>query len=80
MGQIIINEFRRATGDITGNEYAELLLTEDLTTTQLESYFVGDSTTTTLAKYSAYRFTNMANIAPVFKAGTIDLLQNNFML
>ncbi|MEK0188448.1 Calx-beta domain-containing protein, partial [Microcoleus anatoxicus] len=71
MGQIIINEFRRATGDITGNEYVELLLTEDLTVTQLQSYFVGDSTVPTTAKYSAYRFTNMASIAPVFKAGTI---------
>ncbi len=71
MGQIIINEFRRATGDITGNEYVELLLTEDLTVTQLQSYFVGDSTAPTLAKYSAYRFRNMASIAPVFKAGTI---------
>ncbi len=71
MGQIIINEFRRATGDITGNEYVELLLTEDLTATELQSYFIGDSTAATLAKYSAYQFTNMASIAPVFKAGTI---------
>ncbi|PSB50817.1 sodium:calcium exchanger, partial [filamentous cyanobacterium Phorm 6] len=71
MGQIIINEFRRATGDWTGNEYVELLLTEDLTATQLQSYFVGDSTLPTTAKYSAYQFTNMASIAPVFKAGTI---------
>ncbi|MEG3974771.1 Calx-beta domain-containing protein, partial [Microcoleus sp. herbarium8] len=71
MGQIIINEFRRATGDWTGNEYVELLLTEDLTATQLQSYFVGDSTIPTTAKYSAYQFTNMASIAPVFKAGTI---------
>ena len=51
MGQIIINEFGRATGDITGNEYVELLLTEDLTATQLQSYFVGDSTAPTVAKY-----------------------------
>ncbi|WP_445241796.1 hypothetical protein [Microcoleus vaginatus] len=71
MGQIIINEFRRATGNITGNEYVELLLTEDVSATQLQSYFVGDSTEPTAAKYSAYRFTNMASIAPVFKAGTI---------
>ncbi|MEG5137206.1 MULTISPECIES: choice-of-anchor Y domain-containing protein [unclassified Microcoleus] len=71
MGQIIINEFRRATGDLTGNEYVELLLTEDVSATQLQSYFVGDSTLPTTAKYSAYQFTNMASIAPVFKAGTI---------
>ncbi|MEG4836842.1 Ig-like domain-containing protein, partial [Microcoleus sp. B9-D4] len=70
MGQIIINEFRRDE-QFQGNEYVELLLTEDVSATQLQSYFVGDSTTTTLAKYSAYRFTNMASIAPVFKAGTI---------
>ena len=66
MEQIIINEFRRATGDFTGNEYVELLLTEDVSATQLQSYFVGDSTLPTTAKYSAYQFTNMANIAPVF--------------
>ncbi|MEG4356423.1 sodium:calcium exchanger, partial [Microcoleus sp. Aus8_D1] len=71
MGQIIINEFRRDTGDFTGNEYVELLLTEDLTATQLQSYFVGDSTAPTTTKYSAYRFASMASIAPVFKAGTI---------
>ncbi|TAF57271.1 MAG: hypothetical protein EAZ60_07505 [Oscillatoriales cyanobacterium] len=71
MGQIIINEFRRDTGDWTGNEYVELLLTEDVSATQLQSYFVGDSTEPTTAKYSAYKFTNMASIAPVFKAGTI---------
>ncbi|MEG4059134.1 MULTISPECIES: choice-of-anchor Y domain-containing protein, partial [unclassified Microcoleus] len=71
MGQIIINEFRRDTANITDNEYVELLLTEDVSATQLQSYFVGDSTDPTPAKYSAYRFTNMASIAPVFKAGTI---------
>ncbi|MEG5170019.1 choice-of-anchor Y domain-containing protein, partial [Microcoleus sp. AT10-A2] len=70
MGQIIINEFRR-DGQFQGNEYVELLLTEDVSATQLQSYFVGDSTEPTVAKYSAYRFTNMASIAPVFKAGTI---------
>lgn len=68
---IVVNEFRRSTGDITGNEYIELLLTRDLTAAELETYVVGDSTATTAQKYSAYRFTNMAGIAPTFKAGTL---------
>ncbi|MBD1927824.1 DUF4347 domain-containing protein [Trichocoleus sp. FACHB-90] len=68
--EIIINEFRRG-GQFQGDEYVELLLTQDLTATQLQSYFVGDSNSTTQSKLSAYRFTNMVNIAPVFKAGTI---------
>lgn len=68
MGQIIINEFRR-DGNFQGDEYVELLLTEDLTAAQLQTFFVGDSTNPTTAKYSAYQFINMASIAPVFKAG-----------
>ncbi|MEG4995997.1 choice-of-anchor Y domain-containing protein, partial [Microcoleus sp. B4-D1] len=70
MGQIIINEFRR-DGQFQGNEYVELLLTEDVSATQLQSYFVGDSIGATAQKNSAYQFRNMASIAPVFKAGTI---------
>ncbi|MEG4009558.1 sodium:calcium exchanger, partial [Microcoleus sp. Pol11C1] len=70
MGQIIINEFRR-NGQFQGNEYVELLLTEDLTTAQIQSFFVGDSSGATAQKFSAYQFRNMASIAPVFKAGTI---------
>ncbi|NJL69148.1 MAG: hypothetical protein HC894_25450 [Microcoleus sp. SM1_3_4] len=70
MGQIIINEFRR-NGQFQSNEYVELLLTEDLTASQLQSFFVGDSSGTLIQKNSAYQFRNMANIAPVFKAGTI---------
>ncbi|MEG4888406.1 Calx-beta domain-containing protein, partial [Microcoleus sp. F8-D3] len=70
MGQIIINEFRR-NGQFQGNEYVELLLTEDITIAQLQSFFVGDSSGATAQKFSAYQFRNMASIAPVFKAGTI---------
>ncbi|MBE9094191.1 sodium:calcium exchanger, partial [Tychonema sp. LEGE 07203] len=70
MGQIIINEFRR-NGQFQGNEYVEILLTEDLTASQLQTFFVGDSSGTTIQKLSAYQFADMANIAPVFKAGTI---------
>ncbi|MGB3262412.1 MAG: sodium:calcium exchanger, partial [Microcoleus sp.] len=73
MGQIIINEFRR-NGQFQGNEYVEILLTEDLTASQLESFFVGDSSGTTIQKLSAYQFRDMASIAPVFKAGTIIAL------
>ncbi|MCU0545336.1 MAG: Ig-like domain-containing protein [Oscillatoriaceae cyanobacterium Prado104] len=70
MGQIIINEFRR-NGQFQSNEYVELLLTEDLTASQLQSFFVGDSSGALTKKNSAYQFTNMASIASVFKAGTI---------
>lgn len=70
MGQIIINEFRR-NGQFQGNEYVEMLLTEDLTASQLQSFFVGDSSNAINNKNSAYQFRNMGSIAPVFKAGTI---------
>jgi predicted extracellular nuclease len=70
---IVINEFRR-DGTLATTEYVELLLTQDLTATQLESYFVGDSTSATAAKFGAYKFTNMANIAATFKAGTIIVI------
>jgi predicted extracellular nuclease len=70
---IVINEFRR-DGTLATTEYVELLLTQDLTAAQLESYFVGDSTSTTAAKFGAYKFTNMASIATTFKAGTIIVI------
>ncbi|WP_427162345.1 endonuclease/exonuclease/phosphatase family protein [Aliinostoc sp. HNIBRCY26] len=71
MAKIIINEFYRGGNLTTGDEFIELLLLEDLTAAQLESFFVGDSTATKAAKFSAYDFTNMGSIAPVFQAGTI---------
>ncbi|WP_293147391.1 Ig-like domain-containing protein [Microcoleus sp. bin48.metabat.b7b8b9.023] len=73
MGQIIINEFRR-DGNFQGDEYVEILLTEDLTVAQLQSYFIGDSQDPPEFKLSAYQFVNMANIASVFKAGTIIVI------
>ncbi|HEY9295824.1 MAG TPA: Calx-beta domain-containing protein, partial [Phormidium sp.] len=71
MTKIIINEFYRGGNLITGDEFIELLLLEDLTATQLQSFFVGDSTASKASKSSAYQFTNMSTIATTFKAGTI---------
>ncbi|HIK06262.1 MAG TPA: hypothetical protein IGS40_16355 [Trichormus sp. M33_DOE_039] len=74
MAKIIINEFYRGGNLTTGDEFIELLLVEDLTAAQLESFFVGDSTAAKTSKFSAYDFTNMSAIAPTFKAGTIITL------
>ncbi|BAQ65373.1 ExeM/NucH family extracellular endonuclease [Geminocystis sp. NIES-3709] len=71
MAKIIINEFYRGGNLTTTDEFIELLLLEDLTATQLETFFVGDSTGTKASKFSAYEFTNMSSIATTFKAGTI---------
>jgi hypothetical protein len=71
MPKIIINEFYRGTTLTTGNEFIELLLTQDLTATELNLFFVGDSTSTKASKFSAYDFTGMNTIASTFKAGTI---------
>jgi Domain of unknown function (DUF4347)/Bacterial pre-peptidase C-terminal domain len=68
---IIINEFRRTTGTFVNSEYIEFLLTTDQTAAQLESLFFGDSSSTTIAKFGTYKFTNLANIASTFRAGTI---------
>jgi len=69
--QIIVNEFYRA-GDLAGgNEFAELVLMQDLTAAELNAFFVGDSTGSTAAKFSGYQFTNMENFANTFCAGTI---------
>ncbi len=69
--QIVINEFYRAGNLDTTDEWAEVVLMQDLTAAQLETFFVGDSTSATAAKFSAYQFTGMAAIAPNFCAGTI---------
>jgi hypothetical protein len=69
-GDVFINEFRR-DGNWTTSEYVEILLTKNLTASDLESLFIGDSTAVTQAKFASYRMTNLATIAPVFKAGTI---------
>ncbi len=69
--QIIVNEFLRAGNLSTTNEYIELVLMQDLTAAQLDTFFVGDSTGSTAAKFSGYQFTSMATIAPTFCAGSI---------
>ncbi|MDX1933039.1 MAG: hypothetical protein SFU56_10580 [Capsulimonadales bacterium] len=70
--KIVINEFYRGgTLQGTGDEYIELLLIEDLTSTELETFFVGDSTTAKNNKFAAYEFTNMGSIASIFRKGTI---------
>lgn len=69
--KIIVNEFYRG-GDLnTGDEWMELLLLQDLTAAEINSYFAGDSTGTTAAKFSGYQFTGMEGIAGSFCAGTI---------
>ncbi|WP_196511933.1 choice-of-anchor I family protein [Nostoc sp. NZL] len=71
MPKIIINEFYRGGNLTTTDEFIEFLLVEDLTATQLESFFFGDSTATKAAKFSGYKFTNVSSIASTFKAGTL---------
>jgi predicted extracellular nuclease len=71
MPKIIINEFYRGGSLTATDEFIELLVLEDLTATQLDSFFVGDSTGTKTSKFSAYDFTNTGSITSVFKAGTI---------
>ncbi|RCJ42704.1 hypothetical protein A6770_07440 [Nostoc minutum NIES-26] len=71
MPKIVINEFYRGATLTTGDEFIELLLVEDLTATELESFFVGDSTSTKASKFTAYEFTNVSSIASTFKAGTL---------
>ena len=69
--KVAVNEFYRAGNLTTTDEWIEVVLLQDLTAAQLETYFVGDSTGATAAKFSSYQFTNMAAIAPTFCAGTI---------
>jgi hypothetical protein len=71
MSKIIINEFYRGGNLDGGDEWVELIIVEDLTSSELESFFVGDSTSSTDSKYSAYQFTNMSGIAANFLKGTI---------
>jgi predicted extracellular nuclease len=71
MPKVIINEFFRGGTLTSGDEFIELLLVEDFTAAQLNTFFVGDSTGSKTGKFSAYDFTNMNSIAPTFRAGTI---------
>ena len=68
--KILVNEFFR-NGTMGTDEWAELVLTVPLTAAQLEGFYVGDSTSTTAAKFSGYKFTGMGAIAANFPAGTI---------
>ncbi|MFN3266627.1 MAG: ExeM/NucH family extracellular endonuclease [Deinococcales bacterium] len=70
---IVINELRR-DGDLTNTEYIELLLTQDLSAAQLESYFFGDSTSSTVAKFSVYNLSGLSSIASTFKKGTLIVI------
>lgn len=69
--KIVVNEFLRAGNLTSTNEFAELILMQDFTAIELNTYFFGDSTSSTAAKFSGYQFTNMENIASTFCAGTI---------
>jgi len=77
VSKVLINEFYRG-GDLgTGDEWIEVLLTEDLTAAELNGFFIGDSTSSTAAKFSGYQFTNMGNIAQTFEAGTLIAIGGN---
>ncbi len=71
VNKVAINEFYRSGNLTTTNEWAEIILLENLTAVELNTYFVGDSTGSTASKFSSYQFTNMENIASTFCAGTI---------
>lgn len=69
--KIVVNEVLRA-GNMEGtDEFIELLLVEDLTAAELNTFYFGDSTGTPNSKFAAYQFTNMQDIATTFPAGTI---------
>lgn len=71
---IIVNEFFRNGNLSTTDEWIEVVLRQDLTAAQLETYLVGDSQAATSSKLGAYRFANMATIAASFRAGTIIVI------
>jgi hypothetical protein len=72
--QIVVNELFRNGNLTTTDEWVEYVSLEDLTATQLETFFFGDSTGTTASKFGAFRLTNMATLAPIFRRGTIIVL------
>jgi uncharacterized repeat protein (TIGR01451 family) len=71
--KILINEFYRSGtfNATTGNEWVELLLVQDMTAADLQGFYVGDSTSATILKWSAYNFIDMGTIAVTFPKGTI---------
>ncbi|TDR17558.1 beta strand repeat-containing protein [Marinicella litoralis] len=69
--KIVVNEFYRGGDLANGDEWAEIVLLEDLTAAELNGFFVGDSTGSTASKFASYQFTTMETIAANFCAGTI---------
>jgi hypothetical protein len=67
----VVNEFYRDGTLSAGNEWIEVVLRQDLSAAQLETYLVGDSQGATTSKLGAYQFAGMAAIAADFRAGTI---------
>lgn len=68
---LVVNELFRSGNLTSTDEWVELVLTQDLTAAELELFSVGDSTSSTEAKFSGYRFTAMGDFADVFPAGTV---------
>ncbi len=66
--KIIINEFYRA-GSFTTDEWLELLIVQDLTKSELESFFFGDSNNSTSGKVGVWQFTGMPDVT--YQAGTL---------
>ncbi|MEQ1500725.1 MAG: thrombospondin type 3 repeat-containing protein [Myxococcota bacterium] len=70
--RVSVNEFYRSTSlGSTGDEWVELVLLDDWTAAEVDGLFVGDSTSSTAAKFAGYGLDGMADIAAVFPAGTI---------
>lgn len=70
--KIVVNEFYRGLSfSSTGDEWVELVLLQDMTDTELNGFFVGDSTSATASKFGSYQFQNMGDYATLFPAGTI---------
>lgn len=69
--KILVNEFYRGDNLTTTDEWIEVVLIQDLTSAELEGFYVGDSTGSVESKYSAYQFTGMNGIAANFPKGTI---------
>lgn len=72
--KILVNEFYRDGNLTTGNEWIEVLLIQDLTAAELETFFIGDSTSSTAAKWSAYHLTGTNTIASTFPKGTLIVI------
>ncbi|MFZ6030483.1 MAG: ExeM/NucH family extracellular endonuclease [Chloroflexota bacterium] len=71
--RLLVNEFYRG-GTFVTDEWVELVVLENLTASMLQDYYVGDSTGSTAAKFSGYRFTGMSNIGSQFERGTIIVI------